>query len=43
MAVTGISRIFVSLVAVTAAVVVGWWLWDLLHAVSLDAGCAGAG
>ena len=28
MAVIGISRIFVSLVAVTAAVVVGWWLWD---------------
>ena len=28
MAVTGISRIFVSLVVGAAAVVVGWWLWD---------------
>src|SRR5271154_4388250 len=28
MAVIAISRIVVSLVAVTAAVVVGWWLWD---------------
>ena len=28
MAVIAISRIFVSLVAVTAAVAVGWWLWD---------------
>ena len=28
MAVIAILRVFVSLVAVTAAVLVGWWLWN---------------